>query len=60
MDHLERTLKRLDARRKGRLILTDGVFSMDGDLAPLDRIVELARRSYGVTLVNGILLFSRS
>jgi glycine C-acetyltransferase len=44
MGHLEKVLKRLDARQKGRLIVTDGVFSMDGDLAPLDRIVELAAR----------------
>jgi 8-amino-7-oxononanoate synthase len=44
MAHLEKVLKRLPAAQKGRLIITDGVFSMDGDLAPLDRIVELAER----------------
>jgi glycine C-acetyltransferase len=44
MKHLERILKGLPETRKGRLIITDGVFSMDGDLAPLDEIVELAAR----------------
>ncbi len=44
MKHLERTLKALPATQAGRLIVTDGVFSMDGDLAPLDEIVALAAK----------------
>jgi len=39
-----------DART--RLIATDGVFSMDGDIAPLDRIVELARRHDALVMVD--------
>ena len=48
MDDLERVLK--EAKAKGTykkiLIITDGVFSMDGDIAPLDKIHELASQ-YG-------------
>ena len=44
MKHLEKILQRLPDSQAGRLIVTDGVFSMDGDLAPLDAIVDLARR----------------
>ncbi len=39
-----------DART--RLIATDGVFSMDGDIAPLDRIVALAREHDALVMVD--------
>jgi glycine C-acetyltransferase/8-amino-7-oxononanoate synthase len=42
MEHLEWGLRQAEGR--GSLIVTDGVFSMDGDVAPLERIVELAQR----------------
>jgi glycine C-acetyltransferase len=35
-----------------RLVATDGVFSMDGDLAPLDRICELAGRHRALVMVD--------
>lgn len=44
MKHLERILSRIPAQKSGRLIITDGVFSMDGDIAPLDEITRLARK----------------
>ncbi|MEO6064637.1 MAG: glycine C-acetyltransferase, partial [Lysobacterales bacterium] len=45
MQDLEAQLKAADAAgARTKLITTDGVFSMDGVVAPLDRITELARR----------------
>jgi glycine C-acetyltransferase len=35
-----------------KMIATDGVFSMDGDFAPLDRICELAERYEAVVMVD--------
>ncbi|MFQ5422601.1 MAG: aminotransferase class I/II-fold pyridoxal phosphate-dependent enzyme [Phycisphaerae bacterium] len=49
MDDLERCLKE-QAGVKTRLVLTDGVFSMEGDIARLDRIHELCRE-YGAFLI---------
>lgn len=48
MRHLERILDSLpdDA---GRLVIVDGVFSMGGDIAPLDKIVSLCKK-YGARL----------
>ncbi len=51
MDSLEDVLKRFGSYRK-RLIITDGVFSMDGDIAPLDTIVELAERYDAAVMVD--------
>ncbi len=37
---------------KKRLIITDGVFSMDGDIAPLPDIVFLAKKYSALTMVD--------
>ncbi len=48
LGHLEAGLR--EAGDRARLIVTDGVFSMDGDVAPLPELAELARR-HGCLLV---------
>ena len=42
IDELKYLLKQVD-RNTRKLIVTDGVFSMDGDIAPLDKLYELSR-----------------
>ncbi len=43
MEHLEQKLQEHQDKNK-RMIVTDGVFSMDGDLAPMDEICRLAEK----------------
>ena len=52
MEDLERVLKEKRSLYKNVLIITDGVFSMDGDLAKLPQIVELADRYEALTYVD--------
>lgn len=51
MKDLEKQLKAAQAQRF-RLIVTDGVFSMDGNVAPLDKIYELANKYNAMVMVD--------
>ena len=51
MKHLEEKLK-LHSSKRIKLIITDGAFSMDGDLAKLDKIVELAEKYGAMVFVD--------
>ena len=51
MTELEEQLKKAQAQRF-RLIVTDGVFSMDGNVAPLDKIYELAGKYNAMVMVD--------
>ena len=49
MADLERVLKSID-NDKGKLLIVDGLFSMEGDIAPLPEIIPLCKK-YGVRLM---------
>ena len=51
MDDLERCLKEAQAQRF-RIIATDGVFSMDGNVAPMDKICDLAEKYDALVMVD--------
>ncbi len=53
MDALEECLKKASsAGMEKKMIITDGVFSMDGDIAPLPQIVELAEQYDAFVMVD--------
>ncbi|MEM4258742.1 MAG: glycine C-acetyltransferase [Candidatus Thermoplasmatota archaeon] len=49
---LEKILRDADKKYRRILIITDGVFSMDGDIAPMDHIVKLANEFGAMTYVD--------
>ncbi len=51
MGELEKCLKEAQAQRF-RIIVTDGVFSMDGNVAPMDKICELAEKYDALVMVD--------
>lgn len=51
MEELEKCLQEAQAQRF-RLIATDGVFSMDGNVAPMDKICELAEKYDALVMVD--------
>ena len=51
MAELEKCLKEAQAQRF-RIICTDGVFSMDGNVAPMDRICDLAEKYDALVMVD--------
>ena len=51
-DALEKILTETQALPGKKLVITDGVFSMDGDIAPLPKIVELAGRYGAIMMVD--------
>ena len=52
MGELEKVLKDADKKYNRILIITDGVFSMDGDIAPMDKIVKLGNEYGAMTYVD--------
>ncbi len=51
-ESLEQAILENKEQYNRRLVVTDGVFSMDGDVAPLDRITEVAKRHGCVMMVD--------
>ncbi|GAB4581895.1 MAG: glycine C-acetyltransferase [Anaerolineales bacterium] len=52
VDDLERVLKESAGSYRRQLVITDGVFSMDGDVAPLDKIYEMTRKYHAILMVD--------
>tara|TARA_B100000925_G_scaffold269022_1_gene230510 strand:+ start:428 stop:1600 length:1173 start_codon:yes stop_codon:yes gene_type:complete len=51
MAHLEDELKKIKSNVR-KIIITDSVFSMDGDIAPLDEIVSLSKRYNCISMID--------
>lgn len=51
-DDLDRALTAEQANQRRALVVTDGVFSMDGDVTPLDKIYAVAKRHNAILMVD--------
>ncbi len=49
MDDLNKKLKQ---KGKNKFVITEGIFSMDGDLSPLKQITEMSEKSKAITIVD--------
>ena len=50
--HAEELLREIEQEPGRRLIITDGVFSMDGDIGPVDTLADLAERYNAIMMVD--------
>jgi glycine C-acetyltransferase len=51
-DHADRLLTETAGPGRRQLLITDGVFSMDGDIAPLPDLVEVAERHGAIMMID--------
>src|SRR5260370_6297393 len=52
VDACEKILKELEGSSGRKLLITDGVFSMEGDIAPLPQLVDLAEKYGGIMMID--------
>ncbi len=52
VEHADRLLAETARPGRRQLLITDGVFSMDGDIAPLPELVEVAERHGAIMMVD--------
>lgn len=51
LEDLESKIKSIDTKGK-RVIITDAVFSMEGDVAPIDKLIEICRKYDAILIVD--------
>lgn len=52
INSLEAVLKSITNQSRTKLVIIDGVYSMDGDIAPLDKIIEVAKQYGAYVMVD--------
>ena len=52
MIDLEKKLKKYNNINKKKMVITDSIFSMDGDIAPLDEIIKLCKKYNCISMID--------